>query len=294
MVLSECFAGQQRRVVRPACFFRRMHSAQNARRWCESPNRRRNTSNDGRLCWNDAAQLLIFTGVAIPNSDSQRNLDTEEVIVRLGATTTPNFEATAVVGLASIHNDNSDFWFATDSATVDTDPTDGTLRLHVPIAVQGNPSLLSRFSYMVNVLSDPITSKIAGLISWPRLFGDPTFGVLNGGNPMFRIAVGQTISIPPAPGSLFGSTQFIENTAGFSSLPVLTGDAWVAAYEVDNVPLGQQWQVQPALLSGTLVGPPPGYIVTPGFSPQQVVQLTPSNPAASGVDFAMAFGEAPH
>jgi hypothetical protein len=85
------------------------------------------------------------------------------VIIRLGAATTPHFAATKVVGLASIHNEDSDFWFATDSATVDIDPADSTLRLNVPIAVKGNPSLLSRFSYMVNVPSDPITSKIAVL-----------------------------------------------------------------------------------------------------------------------------------
>jgi hypothetical protein len=238
-------------------------------------------------------QLLIFTGVAIPDWDSQRNLDTEEVIVRLGATTTPNFAATAVVGLASIHNEDSDFWFATNSATVDTDPADGILRLHVPISVQGNPSVLSRFSYMVNVLSDPITSKISGLISWPKYYGDPTFAVTKGGNPMFRVAVGQTVNVPGPPGG-FGSTQFIENTAGFSSTPFPTNDMWVAAYEVNNVPLGQQWQVQPSLLAGALAGPPPGYVASPGFSPQQVVQLTPSAPAASGVDFAMIFPQPPH
>jgi hypothetical protein len=237
-------------------------------------------------------QLLIFSGVAIPDWESKRNLDREEVIVRLGATTTPNFEATAAVGLATIENEDSDFWFAADSATVDADPMDGTLQLHVPIAVLGNPSVFHRFCYMVNVLSDPITAKIAGLISWPRFYGDPTFAVLNGGNPMFRIAIGQTVSIPGPPDG-FSSTKFIENTAGFSSKPVLAGDRWVAAYEVDNVPLGQQWQVQPALLGGTLVGPPPGYIASPGFSPQQVVQLTPSAPAANGVDFAMAFAQPP-
>jgi len=237
-------------------------------------------------------QLLIFTGVAIPNWDSQEDLDREEVIVRLGAKTTPNFEATAVVGLASIYNEDSDFIFATDAATVDLDPVDGTLRLRVPIAVQGSPSVLNRFSYMVNVLSDPITSKITGLISWPRYYGDPTFAVLHGGNPMFRIAVGQTISIPGPPGG-FASTQFVENTAGFSSMPVLAGDQWIAAYEVDNVPLGQSWQVQPALLSNALTGPPPMYMASPGFSPQQIVQLTPSSPSANGVDFAMAFGQPP-
>ncbi len=235
-------------------------------------------------------QLLIFSGVAIVDWELKRNLDTEEVIVRLGATTTPYFEATAAVGLATIENEDSDFWFGANSATVDIDPNDGTLLLHVPIATLGNPSVLHRFCYMVNVLSDPITAKIAGLISWPRFYGDPTFAVLKGGNPMFRIAVGQIVSLPAPPGG-FGSTEFKENTAGFSSLPVLAGDTWVAAYEVDNVPLGQLWLVQPSLLGGALAGPPPGYVASPAFDPQQVVELTPSAPAANGVDFAMSFAK---
>ena len=78
-----------------------------------------------------------------------------------------------------------------------------------------------------------------------------------------------------------------------SSLPVLAGDTWVAAYEVDKVPLGQLWLVQPSLLGGALAGPPPGFVASPAFDPQQVVELTPTAPAANGVDFAMSFAKPP-
>ncbi len=238
-------------------------------------------------------QLLIFSGIAVPEWRSGGDLDREEVIVRLGATTTPNFGWTASVGLASINNEDSDFIFATDAASVDLDQNDGTLLLHVPIAVQGDTSSLSRFSYMVHVLSDPVQSKITGLISWARYFGDPGFSVLNGGNPMFRVAVGQTINIPTPPGQ-FQQTQFIETVAGFSSKPAQSGDLWVAAYEIDNVPLGQQWEVRPSLLSKTLAGPPAGYYSDGGFQPNpQMVQLTPSFPSAAGVDFTMSFAQLP-
>jgi hypothetical protein len=244
-------------------------------------------------------QLLIFTGIAVPEYASE-DLSSEEVIVRLGASTSENFEWTAEVGLASIGNDDSDFTFAANSSSVDTDPADGTLRLHVPIAVQGDGSVLHRFSYSVHVLSDPIRAKVTGFITWARYYGDPTFAVLNGGNPMFRVAVGQLVSVPGQPGGpgqagTLGSTRFIENTAGFSSMPVMAGDRWVAAYEVDDVPLGQVWIVQPTLLGNALVGPPSSYSASPDFLPMpQTVQLTPSVPSASGVDFTMQFSETPH
>lgn len=237
-------------------------------------------------------QLLIFSGVAIPEWQSNGDLDREEVVIRLGATTTPNFGWTATASLATISCDESDFIFALDSTTVDFD-ADSILRLRVAIAVQGEPANLLRFSYLVHVLSDPIRSMISGLISWPRFFGEPTYSVMQSGQPMFRVAVGSTVDIPVPPGS-FAQTRFVEETAGFSSRPSQAGDRWVAAYQVDNVPLGRQWEVRPTLLAGRLAGPPGGYEANPGFVPMpQQALLTPNAPAATGVDFSMTFSEPP-
>lgn len=234
-------------------------------------------------------QLLILSGVAIPEWRSGGDLDRQEVVIRLGVTTTPQYAWTATVSLAAISNDDTDFLFALDSTSMDTDQ-DGTLRLHVAIAAQGEPADLLRFSYQVHVLSDPVHSLVSGLISWPRQFGDPTYAVLQGGDPMFRVEVGETVPVP-TPGQQFQQTTFVSACpAGLSSKPVAAGDLWVAAYEVDNVPLGRQWEVRPALLAGALAGPPAGYLASPGFQPMpQSAWLTPSSPAATGVDFTMTF-----
>jgi hypothetical protein len=238
-------------------------------------------------------QLLIFTGVAIPEWDSQGDLDRNEVIVRLGATTTRFFSWTAQAALAAISNEDSDFIFSCDAAFIDADPSDGVLRLHVPIAVQGEPSILHRFSYTAHVLSDPIQAKITGFIKWNKSWGDPTQAVLQGGQPMFRVALGQTVTLPSAPGT-FAQTKFVEQAAGFSSMPVASGDLWIAAYEIDDVPLGQMWEVRPALLGGALNGPPHQYQADPGFAPfPQMVLLSLSQPSASGVDFNMFFTQGP-
>lgn len=187
-------------------------------------------------------QLLILSGVAISEWRSGGDLDRQEVVIRLGLTTTPRYDWTATVSLAAISNDDTDFLFALDSTSMDTDQ-DGTLRLHVAIAAQGEPADLLRFSYQVHVLSDPVHSLVSGLISWPRQFDDPTYAVLQGGDPIFRVEFGETVPVP-APGQQFQQTTFVPAcAAGLSSKPVAAGDVWVAAYEVDNVPLGRQWEV---------------------------------------------------
>ena len=240
-------------------------------------------------------QLLIFSGVAQPEWESRSDLDRTEVQVRLGATTTANFGWTAQAALASISNEDTDFVFAVDDAFVDTDKEAGdeVLLLRVPIAVQGEPSVLHRFSYTVHVLSDPIQAKITGTISWARTWGGPTFAVTKGGQPMFRVALGQTVSLPGPPGG-FGSTKFVEHAAAFSSPPTLAGERWFAAYEIDDVPLGQKWEVRPSLMGGALAGPPSGFQADAGFQPfPQMVELSLAKPSAAGVDFVMQFFQGP-
>jgi hypothetical protein len=238
-------------------------------------------------------QLTIFTGVATPEFVSNGDLDHDTLNIRLGATTTQNFGWTAQAALASISNENTDFVFATDAASVDVDPVDQVLRVNIAIGTQGDQSVLHRVSYTVHVLSDPIQAKISGQISWIQSFGGPTFTVTKGGNPMFRIDIGQTVNVPVPVGS-FPKLQFVTHSSGYSSLPVASGNAWVAAYEIDDVPLGTLWEVRPVLIGGTLDGPPYPYEASPGFEPNpQTVQLALDHPSASGVDFKMMFLSGP-
>lgn len=238
-------------------------------------------------------QLQIFSGVAVVEWKSEEDLDREDVLVRLGATTTETFSWTAHAGLASISNEDSDFVFALDAVSVEVDAVDRVLRLRVPIAVQGEPAVLHRFSYTVHVLSDPIVAKITGHISWARSWGDPTFAVTRNRAAMFRVSVGHTQSVP-GPAGGFAQTKFVEQVAGFSTPPIASEDRWIAAYEVDNVPLGRLWEVRPALLAGALNGPPHPFLTNPGFQPfPQRVQLSKAQPSASGVDFSMTFSQDP-
>lgn len=115
--------------------------------------------------------LLIFTGIAIPEYDTNDDLIREPVTVNLGKTVlNPKipFTYSATVGLASIGNSDSDFTFATDDVSVVADPNTGELQLVCDLAVQGS-SQLHRFSYQANVIVQTTQPEISGVSSGGRV-----------------------------------------------------------------------------------------------------------------------------
>jgi hypothetical protein len=234
-------------------------------------------------------QMLIFTGTAEPEWDSHGNLDKEEAIVRLGVLTTDHYRWTSMVALASIGNEDTDFTFATDASWVDTDPDTAELCLHVDLATQGDVSILHRFSYHVQVLSDTVHASISGHIRWSEAFGGPSLAAQQG-DPMFRVTAGNTIELPPD-GSGFRHWRFVPVADGFSTATAIQGGGqWAIPYEIRGVPLGRPVEVIPALLAGMLAGPPSGYDAAPRFAPAPWnVELTPAAPSAVGKDFVMSF-----
>ena len=139
-------------------------------------------------------QLLIFTGIAIPEWDSRGSLDRETVIVNLGRKVLQrpaDGEWSATVGLASINNTDSDFTFATDNVAIDVDK-DMQLRLVVDVAVQGNTSLLSRFSYQANVLLQEKSIGLAAFLVSDNIGLTPPLGAPPG-PPVFQFGPRATI-----------------------------------------------------------------------------------------------------
>jgi hypothetical protein len=68
---------------------------------------------------------------------------------------------------------------------------------------------------------------------------------------------------------------------------------WAVPYVINNVPLGQQFEVRPDQPVG-LAGPPTEYGPSASFLPPvRLVELTPAWPAATGIDFEMTFDELP-
>lgn len=112
--------------------------------------------------------LLIFTGIPLVEFASSGDLDIhrEQVRINLGRRVQrrpAESEFAAVVGLASIANTDSDFTFGTDGVDVEI-KRDGELVLVVNIAVQGDTSHLSRFSFQLTVLVQERQAKLASIL----------------------------------------------------------------------------------------------------------------------------------
>ena len=119
--------------------------------------------------------MLILAGVAFPEWDTDSGkLGHKTLVVKLGATTTPAFQATSSLALAAIDNTDSDFIFAADDSTVAVGD-DGELRLHADLGLMGDRSVLLRVGYHVQVLSDPLESFVSGKAS-----GGPRAGETRG------------------------------------------------------------------------------------------------------------------
>jgi hypothetical protein len=239
---------------------------------------------------NPPRQMLIFSGVGDPevHAEEEDSVVWRNVVVKLGASTTKNFQYTCTVGLATITCDDSDFRFFADESSVNPDPLTGELQLQATFGASGETGTLNRFSYHVQVLSDPIVGSIMGTIQWPNLFGVPSGDVLNGLPPMFEVDAG--INVIDDPGDPIPITTFEPRVAGFSTtIPKNYNGTWVVPYKIDNVPLGQPFVVQPKAPGPNLVNVPNNYeSANAYFNPsQRDVQLTPSAPTAIGIDFDM-------
>jgi hypothetical protein len=244
---------------------------------------------------NPPRQMLIFSGVALADTKSgdEDDLNFDEVAVKLGASTTPYFSYTCTVGLASINCDDSDFNFYGNESWVVSDQATGELILHATTGVSGDNSALSRFSYHVQVLSDPVTSLVAGTIRWASIYGQPSDLVKNG-DPMFQVEAGIDVEVPN-PGSPFRKFIWQPLAKGFaSSVPVQSAGVWAVPYVILGVPLGQPVVIKPDSPGGNLVSLPSGYVPAPQFNPQtRIVELTPAAPSAVGVDFDMLLPASP-
>jgi hypothetical protein len=115
-----------------------------------------------------ARRLFIFTGIAITSFASREDKpesDTVTINLRTPLARKPlDHEWSATVGLASIANTESDFIFATNAVSIDLDPITRELLLVCEIDVQGDDSVLNRFSYQLTVLVQEIQPQLASLL----------------------------------------------------------------------------------------------------------------------------------
>jgi hypothetical protein len=230
-------------------------------------------------------EMQIFSGIAIPNWDSQLDFDSEQVRVHLGVPAPEDWDYTATISLSSISSSNNGFTFSMDNCIVDTDEI-GNLTLSANITVQGEPAYLQSFSYHVEVLSNKkVQGSIFGTIRWSEVFGGPA---APGGAPMFSIGPA-TYNPVSGSGGTVGWTWDPKYTVSTSVAPLKSAGEWAVPYNIIGLPLNVAFTIVPQLIAGALDGPPFPYRGSPGFFPvSALITLTESTPSAIQ-DFDMIF-----
>src|SRR5215472_4024760 len=124
-------------------------------------------------------EMQILSGIVIPMWDSQLKLDTAEIKVHFEQDKPPgnyplDWKYTAIVSLAGINSEGQDFTFTADECELRVNESNNELYLWARIAVLGEPAVLRRLSYHVEVISMiPIQGSIFGTIRWSADIGDP-------------------------------------------------------------------------------------------------------------------------
>ena len=232
------------------------------------------------------SHLLIFTGIAIPEYATDDDYIREQVIVKLGRTiSNPQipFPFSAVIGLASIGNTDSNYTFGTDDVSVIADPQSGELQLFCDIAVQGS-SILHRFSYQANVIVQTSEASISGQVIWKNSVATalPQFA-----NNLFTVVAAIVIPDPQGLGATF------QKVADGILLypPTQTSDGFFVDYVIQDPPLNVDLFLFCNPVSGAFspVESPGGLFHCDQISGPSPVNLSPSNFQMGDVNFELSY-----
>lgn len=237
---------------------------------------------------NPPREMLIVAGSAFLDwkTDSGKLIH-DEIIIKLGVTSTPHFQATSTVALAAIYNTDSDFIFAADDSIIEQDAL-GQLQLRVQLGLMGDSSDLLKVNYHVQVISDPLESFISGTIRWAEELGEPTLDAQSGTRSLFLVSAGRFIQDAQtgAPGT-FAPVHWQLRASASNAPPQHVNGMWAAPYIIRGIPLNERLQILPQYLSGLLR--PINNNEQAVFRPSREVELSPSVPALTDVDFEMTF-----
>jgi hypothetical protein len=245
---------------------------------------------------NPPREMQIFSGIAIPMWDSQLKLDYADVFVHFEIDAPPgtinvDWEYTATISLASIGSDGEeDFTYATDECELAVHPGNNELMLKARIGVLGEPAVLYRFSYHVEVISKlPIVGAVFGTIRWNQMYGAPS---QKGSAPMFKVgpATYNAGGGLGAGGAKAGWNWDPDLTVLTNVAPINAAGEWAVPYALTGLPLDQPLNITPDLLDGALVGPPSPFQPLAAFAPpSHLITLTAATPSVVGADFEMTF-----
>lgn len=142
----------------------------------------------------DGRSMVVISGIARP----EWHIDTDQTTVAacrvlLHEPAEVVEQSTVTVSLASVGNEDTEWLFSVDEATVRS--VDNELVLDIALALMGEPSYLHRFSFQVVLLTRDVPTQISGQLTWNTAY--------------FR---------PPAatPAAVAGALQITADVVGFS------------------------------------------------------------------------------
>lgn len=237
---------------------------------------------------NPTNHMLIFTGVAGPGWHADEDYGGgAEVIINLRTPVVTMVNATAVVGLASIGNGESDFIFATDEVAVL--PVDGNLELHACIFVQGDPSDLNRISYQANVIVNIDEPLITGTIRWDQQY-PPTFAPPRT-DPLFIVQASIEDPLAPPPFITYLPVGIPDSE---TQAPFPVGGVYSVPYAIKNVPLNSPLYITVDVKENSFNQPGGSSLIPEQTSgPSLPITLVPLNMNVTNLDFKLVHEDAP-
>ena len=237
---------------------------------------------------NPTNHMLIFSGVAGPNWHADEDYGGgAEVIINLRTPVVNMVNATAVVGLASIGNGESDFLFATDEVAVL--PVDGNLELHACVFVQGDPSDLDRISYQANVIVNIDEPLITGTIRWKQQY--PPTSTPPRTDPLFTV---QASIIDPLATGPFIQYLPVGIPDSETQAPFPVGGVYSVPYAIKNVPLNTPLYITVDVKEYSF-NQPGGSSLSPQQTsgPSLPITLVPLNMNVTNLDFELVHQDPP-
>lgn len=237
-------------------------------------------------------ELVVISGIAqldwrIDDSDSKHD---EQCTVRLRERVDNIENVTVHVGLASIANDDTEFVFAVDAASVRVDEA-GELVLDAQLALLGDWSVLARFSYQVVAVTRRVDAQISGTITWDIDQFVPATLDPAGVSGVFTIVAHQreVQHIKGKPGEFDRTVETLTPVTPGEVVSVTSDGSTVQArYRITEPPKGVPLKV---IVRQRGLRTPAGHqtvVVNPTRPNGDLVELTVAEPRRSDVDFRTA------
>ena len=233
----------------------------------------------------DGRKLMVLSGIAMTNWEvDNEDYEVGETHVRLGVYASRVDEASAIVGLASIANDETPFVFVVDQVRVEPHKDTDELELIFKPVLMGEPSAMHRVAYQVVVTMAQIRPHISGRIIWVKDFFEPASDDVSSLKGQLTVIANRIDRITPPDGLAYDDPTPVA-FGHFTKLEIIRSIC-TAHYRIDDPPMGVPLRVTVNPGFGFVVAPP-ATIAVGRIAGPDLFTLKGSKATVDGLDFAV-------